>query len=204
MKRKFLGYVVILLCIFSFQSNLAEAKSAAEAEKEKQEETWKKLEEKKAELNGTQWEIQITTQVAKTSMPKTDTLIFQDGKFRSEALSKKGFSPTNYTLTLQEGGPTVWETMQTGSDKKEGVAFVRGEWKGNVMSGVIVRQLEAGNEDYYFSNTGKKKISPTSSKEGSKEGAIVPLTTEETTPLLSSGGTTKPKEEKKKSWFLQT
>lgn len=204
MKRKCWRCGVILLCLFNFQINLVEAKSAAEAEKEKQEETWKKLEEKKAELNGTQWEVQITTKVTKTSMPKTDTLIFQDGKFRSEALSKKGFSPTNYTLTLQEGGPTVWETMQTGSDKKEGVAFVRGEWKGNVMSGVIVRQLETGNEDYYFSNTGKKKIPPTSSKEGSEEVETVSLTTEETAPLLSSEGTPKPKEEKKKSWFFQT
>ncbi len=65
---------------------------------------------------------------------------------------------------------TVWETMQTSSNPKEGVVFIRGEWKGDQMRGVISQQLEGGTtRDFNFTTSGKVAIPPTTEKEKKEE-----------------------------------
>jgi hypothetical protein len=82
---------------------------------------------------------------------KTDIVQFQGPQITSEQLSKAGFSSSNFTLTVQDDGTAVWETMQS----KEGgeLAF----WKGEVaataqtMQGVLSRQKAPGqSEDFAF------------------------------------------------------
>jgi hypothetical protein len=160
---------------------------------------------KKLEINGTQWEVQVALAGgAKGILPAKDTLTFQDGRFTSKSLNDMDFSSTNYTLTVQESGVTIFETMQT--SEKNGIAFWRGEWKEDVMSGIISRQLEKGNEEYNFTSSSKVSISPTSEEkeEGetavtTSESASVPATLDSAVPASAQ----KPSDKKEKtSWFL--
>lgn len=178
-------------------------KPSADEEKKRQE-MRKKIEEKKAELNGTSWKIQVGSQSGKGDLMGSDDLTFQDEKFISKKLQKRGFPATNYTLTVQTSGSTVWETMQTSA--KEGVAFWRGEWLEDSMSGVINRQLEEGNEEYYFSSAGMSEI-PDSSAEEKEEGEAGVLSTTELEPTLPPAADTgkidtkKEESKTKRSWF---
>src|SRR3989338_7888538 len=151
MKKFWWWWPVLIVCVVGVLGQSVEAKKEEDKAEEERLEMRKKIEEKRSELNGSRWEITIKPQAGKGSLPGSDTLTFQDLKFTSKNTAKMNFPSTNYTLTLQEGGPTIWETMQTGLDReKDGVIFWRGEWKDDVMAGVIVRQLEAGSEDYSF------------------------------------------------------
>jgi len=199
-------FFVLVLCLLNAAALSVFAESPKDKELEKERlETFKRTETKKAELNGSEWQIAINASGGgKGVLPGTDTLIFQNGQFFSKYFSEKGFSPTNYTLTVPESEEleevtTVWETMQSGP--KGEIVFWRGEWRKQGMTGTLVRQLEKGNEDYYFSSSGVKKIPPTTSEEKEE------VTSEEDTfTVLSSTPDTPPtevKEEKskKKSWF---
>jgi hypothetical protein len=129
----------------------------------------KRVEEKEKELNGSKWSVAVSSTNPKIK-PYTDQLIFQDGQVKMESLLKRGFGPTNYTVTSPEGSEnTTWESMQTG---KDGVVFLRGVWSKEVMEGAINEQLEEGKDvrDLYFNSTGKLAI-PTSSKQEEKKAA---------------------------------
>jgi hypothetical protein len=159
--------------------------------------------EKKGELNGSSWSIKIDSQAKKGELLGEDTLVFQNDKFRSERSDKIGYTPTNYTLTVQEAGPTIWETMQT--SKKGEVCFWRGEWKENVMTGIISRQLEKGAEEYYFTSSSRKEIPKTT--EEKEETQINPSqeTPKEAATVLGGAKVptkkTVPVQAKKKGWF---
>ncbi|MFH0985413.1 MAG: hypothetical protein V1882_07730 [Candidatus Omnitrophota bacterium] len=168
--------------------------------------------EKKAELNGSSWTVKIESQSKKGDLVGEDTLLFQNDKFRSERADKIGYNSTNYTLTVQEQGPTIWETMQT--SKKGEVCFWRGEWKDKVMTGIISRQLEKGSEEYYFTSSERKDI-PKTTEEKPEETQINPLqetTPKEVVPVLGGApvvaqknvavkATTTKATTKKKGWF---
>lgn len=215
-KQAAIGAIVFLF-VFTMAPILVSAKESkkeADALEAKRTELRKKVEEKKAEINGSSWDIQINSSNPKAGLTGPDQLTFQDGKFTSRTFSKKGYSATNYTLTVQEEtGATTWETMQT--SEKDGIAFWRGEWKDDVMSGVINRQLEEGNEEYYFSSSAMKRIPPTSEKTEAEsetssgeaapasesEKVLVSATqpTEATPPAETQKAQEKPR---KSSWFF--
>ncbi len=114
------------------------------------------LAQKKAELNGHEWQVKVVPASDPKSGGSEDTLIFKDMKFESMKMTGGGFPSTNYTISLQEGGPSVFETMQ--SDGKGTVVFWRGEWEGDSMKGVMSKQSEGKNSDYYFSSLSKQTI----------------------------------------------
>lgn len=165
-------YVSALVLLFSFivcgasyaadpigRSDEKQGKvDASELKKEK--ERRKKIEEKRAELEATQWQITLKSKDPRTK-PENDTLIFQNGEFRTESLVKRGFNPTNYTVSIPdgEGAAAVFETMQTG---KEGHVFIKGQWTKDSMEGEILEQLDGGKRgnEYYFSNAKMTKIEP--------------------------------------------
>jgi hypothetical protein len=160
--------------------------------------------EKKGELNGSSWSIKIDSQSKKGELLGEDTLNFQNDKFRSERSEKLGYTPTNYTLTVQEAGPTIWETMQT--SKKGEVCFWRGEWKDNVMTGIISRQLEKGAEEYYFTSSSRKEIPKTTEeKEDAQINPLQETGKEAKTDVLGGVEVPTPKtvpvKAKKKGWF---
>ena len=126
----------------------------------------KRIEEKKTELNGSSWEVMLDSSSDPRMKGEKDTLTFQNGRFSSKNLTKRGFNPTNYTISLpaEDSETAVWETMQTG---KDGLIFIRGEWEKDKMKGDISEQLEGGKrvKEYYFTTVSRVNISPTSSKE---------------------------------------
>ena len=186
-------------------STLSGKKSSSKKDDAARDTLRKMILEKKGELNGSSWSVKIDSQSKKGALLGEDTLNFQNDKFSSESSNKIGYTPTNYTLTVQEAGPTIWETMQT--SKKGEVCFWRGEWKDNVMTGIISRQLEKGAEEYYFTSSSRKEIPKTT--EGKEEGQINPLqetTKEAATDVL--GGAVAPIQKsvpvtpkKKTGWF---
>ena len=99
--------------------------------------------------------------------------------------SIEGFKPTNLTLTVEEGAPVVWETMQTNDKGK--VVFWRGEWEGETMHGMVSRQLGEGkNEDSYFSSTSHKKMDAAPVAE---EAAVAPAAEETAAPAAEAADT---------------
>jgi hypothetical protein len=117
-------------------------------------------EKKKSALNNSQWDIEVVALSGKGSKQK-DVLVFYENKFSSDVYSKLGFNASNYTLTLQENGMAVVETMQT--SEKEGIIFWRIELDPavTVCKGVLSRQLPNNkSEDYSFVSVAKKPYQP--------------------------------------------
>lgn len=137
----------------------------------------KEVEEKKKDLNGSRWDISRTPTNGKGG-PEQDELIFQDGKVQFGSFGEDGFAASNYTITVPEGSETaIWETMQ--NSPKNGVLFVRGEWKDEQMSGIISHQTpdepEKPAKDYNFTTSKKTAISPVSEpKEDAASEASAP------------------------------
>lgn len=90
-------------------------------------------------IQGTSWDIQIGWMDSSGKVTvQSDRLQFDGKQVVSEWLKAQGFSGSNYTLTYQNGGTSIWETMQTDS-KGETVCW-RGEWDGHMMRGIGTRQ----------------------------------------------------------------
>lgn len=107
-------------------------------------------EKKKGALNNTQWEVEVSALSGQGTKQK-DILIFYDNRFSSDVFLKKSFKASNYTMTLQEDGAAIVETMQ--SSEKEGVVFWRLEFDPNMVSckGILSRQLaDSKSEDFSF------------------------------------------------------
>lgn len=134
------------------------AEPPSPAEIAKQKERQKKIEQQRAALEATQWSVSLVSNDPKVK-PESDVFTFINGQFKSENRSARGFSPTNYTVTVSdEEKPTAtFETMQSG---KEGRVFVKGIWKDGVMEGRITEQSEdlKKSVDYFFSNAQMKKM----------------------------------------------
>ncbi len=166
--KKFLGFIIVfnlammpLVYAADQTAKVAKSDPAADA---KREAMIKKIEEKKKELNGSEWKGILPPSDLK-SKAEDDVLTFQNSQVRSKAFSERGFSPTNYTVSLPEGDEmAVWETMQTSA--KEGVVFIRGEWKADNMHGIVSEQMEGGksSKDYNFKTTSKASIKPVDDK----------------------------------------
>lgn len=197
------GFMMLCFLVLSFGTLQAEEKKLSTDKGEAlRAEINRQADEAKADLNGSEWEISVkpSSNVSKSIFSSNDTLTFQNNRFQSEQMTEEGFRPTNYTVTVPEDKqlPVVWETMQTSSEGE--VMFWRGEWnrEKNLMSGTIVKQLEEGNEDYYFTSVSAKDIPPTS--EPAEEGKEEVLEAE---PLKVLGAS-EPQESKKKAkkgWF---
>ncbi len=143
------------------QPSVSAATPAPAQKSASREEMKKKVGEKKKELNGSEWEVALTTGGKEAGK---DTLTFQNGQIASKMLADKGYPASNYTISVPEGADmATWETMQT--HPKAGVVFIRGEWKEGVMRGVISEQIEEGKtKDYNFSSAAKTAIPPTTEK----------------------------------------
>lgn len=158
--------LLVLMMVFALQiSGVVPALAANDAQAQLE-----LIAAKKAELNDHEWEVKLTAAGDKDKT-SSDTLVFKEQMFESKSLTDKGYKPTNYTVSLQEGGPTVWETMQS-TDKGEPV-FWRGEWEGESMRGVMSKQVGEGkNEDYYFSSVASKVIEKVVEPEPVKEEVV--------------------------------
>jgi hypothetical protein len=120
----------------------------------------KLMEKKRSELNNTEWQIELVPMSGKGNK-EGETVVFKNNQVSLVGYGKRGFPTTNYTLTVQDDGSLVWETMQT--SEKSGIAFLRGEIDAAAqnMRGVLSHRIDDTTaEDYSFVSTGKKSITP--------------------------------------------
>jgi hypothetical protein len=111
------------------------------------------------ELNNTEWAVEMSSLSNPKAKKEEDAVIFKDNQVSIASYSKKGFPTTNFTLTVQEDGMVIWETMQT--SEKSGIAFWRGELdpKMQTMRGVVSYAIDNKNkQDYSFVSVSKKNI----------------------------------------------
>lgn len=119
MKRKIIQATAAFFCILTVLIN---SKSAPGQEAEL----------KPYDLDGTEWEINTAlNSEAGVSKTGTDKLIFKDKKFIPESFINRGYTPTNYTISLK-GSRTVCETMQSKEDEN---AF----WRIEVLDEASIR-----------------------------------------------------------------
>lgn len=106
-------------------------------------------------LDGTQWTIELKSQSnLGTGSLHSDRIIFKDGAVSSNESLRKGFSTSHYTMTVQDDGMIIWETMQTASDGT--TASWRGEIKQGKMEGILSLR-EKGKEPQDFSFISKPR-----------------------------------------------
>jgi hypothetical protein len=162
--------VVVMMFMVGFPVGAAEIKGRTQTEQKKIDETRKRIQEKKTELNGSRWEVVVDSSTDPKKKGEKDTFVFQDDQFTSNNMSKRGYASTNYTVSVpsEESDSGVWETMKTG---KDGVIFVRGEWMKEKMQGSVTEQLDGGKKvkEYTFSTTSREAIPASSSKDESTE-----------------------------------
>jgi len=115
------------------------------------------VEKKRKEIDNTEWQIELAPLSGK-GKKEADTLVFKGGQVGLSGYSKKGFAPTNFTLSVQEDGMVVWETMQT--SEKSGIAFWRGEMAdGQTMRGIFSYHPDDKTTiDYSFISVAKKAV----------------------------------------------
>jgi hypothetical protein len=109
------------------------------------------LTQARSALNNSNWSVSFTGDLPKGMAP-TDDLTFKDNQFSSALFSGQGFCPTNFSLTMQDDGVVVFETMQT--SEKDGTLFWRGELDadGKSMKGMFSHVLaDQSSQDVYFS-----------------------------------------------------
>ena len=119
----------------------------------------KLMEKKRGDLNNTEWQIELAPMSGKGNK-EGETVVFKNNQVSLVGYGKRGFPTTNYTLTVQDDGSLVWETMQT--SEKSGIAFLRGEIDAAAqnMRGVLSHRIDDTTaEDYSFVSTSKKSIS---------------------------------------------
>jgi hypothetical protein len=81
--------------------------------------------------------------------PIRDQIKFAGKAFQSHYFASQGFSPSNYSVTVNRNGVVTWETMQR--NEKGEVIMWRGDWQGNKMEGVMSYQSSGGSpKDFSF------------------------------------------------------
>jgi hypothetical protein len=90
---------------------------------------------------------------------ESETVTFKNNQVMMAGYSKKGFPMTNITLTVQDDGTVIWETMQT--SEKSGICFWRGEMDKTLMTmrGVMSHSIDEKNKiDYSLQSIARKSI----------------------------------------------
>jgi len=213
MKRWVCPAFVMICALIGMPASAAAKQSAEEAAaaalKAKQEKEAATL------LNGTVWNVEMTPLSSeKEKKLLKDTLKFEDGKITSTALAQEGYSPSNYTLTVEVGDLVIWETMQ--SKEGSGVAFWRGERQGETMRGILSKQPADGkNADYSFSGRVLAPPPPppapaaeasvpavgTASPSGTEPPPPAPAVAPAVSAPKPAAPAPKPAEKKKKGWW---
>jgi hypothetical protein len=118
----------------------------------------KLVEKKRGELNNTEWLVEISA-IGGQERPESGTITFKNNRVAISNYGKHEFPETNYTITVQNDGGFVWETMQV--SEKSGTAFWRGEMDPGMKSmrgSLSLHSDEYTIHDYSFTSTEKKRV----------------------------------------------
>jgi len=136
------------------EARIKENKAQEEARKAKR----ALIEQKRKEINNIEWEIELVPLSGK-GKTLSETVVFKNMQVSFVEFGKKGFTPSNFSLKVQDDKILVWETMQT--SEKSGVVFWRGEITPDLqkMRGVVSYQIsDKKKEDYSFISINRKII----------------------------------------------
>jgi REP element-mobilizing transposase RayT len=98
-------------------------------------------------LDNSKWDIMLTH--GSSGDQKSDVLVFENIKFSSSNLLGLGFPSSNYSITANNDGSNVWETMQTKDDGSTATWY--GVWTENSMKGILSQHMATGESfDYSF------------------------------------------------------
>jgi hypothetical protein len=158
----------------------------------------------RAQLDGSTWTLELRPDAGGKAVQ--DTVAFAGRTVSSKWLTKAGYNASNYSVQVEADGLAIWETMQ--SNEKEGLAFWRGELRGEKMSGILSKQpTEGAAVNYRF----------TATKLGAAQAAVKPQAAQPTAPAqpaVSQAGAAQPgdaaqaapasgepKKRKRRFWF---
>ncbi len=152
MRKVFHIFISISLfsCFSCAQTDVVVRKNALSQSGLNSEKNKKELELRRQELEGSRWDIVVKTSSGQDQF--SDRLIFEDKKFSSETFSSNGFVPVQYSLSMNNDGIVVFETMQAG--KNGGVLFWKAEFgkDGDTLKGILSQVFEdQAGQDLYFS-----------------------------------------------------
>jgi len=119
----------------------------------------KSLQEKREQLDNTQWEITIVpSSETRNSLWDKDTIKFINGEISSRQFENTGYLPSRYTVRVRDGKGS-WETMQRDKNGKT-IIFWRGEWENNQMKGMFSIQKDSDNniKSYSFQSVSKENV----------------------------------------------
>jgi len=173
MRRKILAIWVVsgfLLAFFMLATySYAEQEKTKSARQQKAEEQRRAREEAEQQVKRAEMEKEIKQQLQQleewtiyliptganpAKMPiKKDTLAFTDISVSSEYLAEKEFRNSNYSLSANEDGLGVWETMQRNNNGD--IAFWKGEVKDTAMHGALGIQPKKGQMQEFTFTTEK-------------------------------------------------
>lgn len=168
-KRIFAVLVTILLFVSSIVTAVISPAVAAQQKKQAAPEPspaeilaqQKKQAEAKARetLKAQEWVVYLTHEDGKPSS-ESDVITFTDaGKISSKNLLAKGYTDSNYRLTVEDSGVIIWETMKVNEDKD--LAFLRGELRAGVMVGSIFFKPQKGRTETFYFTTVKPPLTVT-------------------------------------------
>lgn len=201
MGKKITMMAVLVLVITSLMLSAVIVPGAmAQQTKTELEAQRKAVTEARKTLEGTTWMVYTTLQGAKKPEKGTETFTFTNRRITTGNLAGQGYAPggSNYSTRIEADGTVVWETMQK-HEEGEGEALLRGDLKGNVMTGVIDIQPAAGSRKiYYFTSRKEKPRIKSSSTESTPTKSITPAST--TTTTTTTTETRKPEKEKRGWW----
>lgn len=102
-------------------------------------------------LSSKEWIVYVSPESGK-GKTETDVLSFTaEGQVSAKNISVKGYNASNFRLTIQDDGLAIWETMQV--DKDKNVVFLRGNLKGDEMTGSFFFKPVKGDPSTYLYTT---------------------------------------------------
>ncbi len=109
------------------------------------------------DLDGTEWTIELKGPKDTTvSYPPYDKIFFDQGKISSPYFAGKGFSGSNYTLTIKDRGRMIWETMQ--ANGSGGVLVWRADIDAGRMQGTLsLREAGKPSQEFSFVSLGYRR-----------------------------------------------
>lgn len=133
-------------------------------------------------LMNKEWGIYLSARDGSAKGVEADSLVFTEETVNSKNLSAAGYPASNYGLFVSPDGVIAWETMKSSSINKKNKAFLRGELRGDVMTGAVFMKPEVGNANTFIYSTVNPGNAPTTT-----------LTTTTATTVETSSGAKKGK-----------
>ena len=107
----------------------------------------KRKKEVVATLSGTTWEVELFSMDDPKKKPIKDTVSYEHGRLKSKHFATEGYPDSNLTVTIEDDGKAIWETMQSNPDM--GPVFWRGELSDKTVTGVVSRTDKAGKTEAF-------------------------------------------------------